>query len=101
MGRAYRRRVARGVIEIHVSGGLDSSPAWLASGATLRLDSHDASVPEAVWALLERYASRCRNLRGVTLERMEGTVADDDVPGLREEIRRIRGVLRMTRGVAA
>ena len=57
------------VIEIHLSGGADSDPAWLSSGASLTLDSHDASVPEAVWALFERYVGRCTNLRGVTLER--------------------------------
>src|SRR5262249_52420268 len=34
------------VIEIHVSGGSDSGAAWLPSRAKVRLDSHDAAVPE-------------------------------------------------------
>jgi uncharacterized protein (UPF0276 family) len=89
------------VIEIHLSGGSDSSPAWLASGLTLRLDGHDAEVPAAVWALFDAYVGRCRNLRGVTLERMEGTVRAFDVPLLRQEIRRIRSALRQRCGVAA
>jgi hypothetical protein len=78
------------VIEIHVSGGADSDPAWLPAGRTLRLDSHDGAVPEEVWRLLERTLPRCPNLRGVTLERMEGTVGDADVPLLRAELRRVR-----------
>lgn len=65
------------VIEIHLSGGSESDPAWLPSQATLRLDGHDHAVPEEVWSLYERVAPRCPNLRGVTLERMEGTVLDD------------------------
>jgi uncharacterized protein (UPF0276 family) len=81
------------VIEIHVSGGADSDPRWLPDGATLRLDSHDAAVPEPVWSLLEQVAPRCPNLRGVTLERMEGTVDQHSIPALREELTRIRRTL--------
>jgi len=80
------------VIEIHVSGGADSDPAWLASGATRRLDSHDDAVPEEVWHMLERVLPRCANLRGVTLERMEGTVEPGDVALVREELRRARRI---------
>ncbi|MEZ5966404.1 MAG: DUF692 family protein [Planctomycetota bacterium] len=81
------------VIEIHLSGGSDSEPRWLPSGRVLRLDSHDHAVPEEVWRLYERTAPRCANLRGVTLERMEGTVDDGDVDGLRRELSRAREVL--------
>ena len=73
------------VIEIHVSGGtLDPL------GSGLRLDSHDAPVPDPVWSLLERAVARCCNLRGVTLERREGTVEAQDVPALESELHRIR-----------
>lgn len=85
------------VIEIHVSGGADSDPAWLPAGRTLRLDGHDSAVPEEVWALLEDVLPRCPNLRGVTLERMEGTVDEADVPLLREELRRARLIARGAR----
>ena len=80
------------VIEIHISGGTDSDPRWLASGTSMRLDSHDHAVPEPVWQLLEEVAPRCRNLRGVTLERMEGTVTAADVPLIAEELRRARAI---------
>lgn len=83
----------RKVIEIHVSGGADSDPSWLPSGRVLRLDSHDHEVPEPVWRLLEEVLPRCPNLRGVTLERMEGTVGPADVPVLRDELRRARRLL--------
>jgi uncharacterized protein (UPF0276 family) len=82
------------VIEIHVSGGADADPAWVPSGRTMRLDSHDAGVPEEVWRLLERVLPRCPSLRGVTLERMEGTVTAADVPQLVDEVRRARALVR-------
>ncbi|MEM9487949.1 MAG: DUF692 family multinuclear iron-containing protein [Myxococcota bacterium] len=78
------------VIEIHLSGGADSDPAWLPGGQTMRLDSHDHAVPEPVWSLLDAVLPRCRNLRGITVERMEGTVTPSDVPLIAEEIHRAR-----------
>lgn len=81
------------VIEIHVSGGSYSDGSWLPGGRVLRLDSHDGAVPEPVWRLLADVVPRCVNLRGVTLERMEGTVQAGDVPLLREELRRLRAVV--------
>jgi uncharacterized protein (UPF0276 family) len=85
------------VIEIHVSGGGESSPAWLPSGRVLRLDSHDSAVPELVWRMLESVAPRCPNLRGVTLERMEGTVADGDELLLAYELDRVRAIVQPQR----
>lgn len=82
------------VIEIHLAGGRRSRPEWLPSGRTLRLDGHDASVPEEVWKLFEAYAPRCPRLRGVTVERMEGSVGEGDVALLREELARARSVVR-------
>lgn len=79
------------VIELHLSGGVDANPAWLPPGKTLRLDSHDSAVPEAVWALYEEVAPRCTRLRGVTLERMEGTVlSDGDATEVADELERAR-----------
>lgn len=81
------------VIEIHLSGGTESEPAWLPSRAILRLDSHDHAVPEEVWQLAERFVPRCPNLRGLTLERMEGTVDFGDIVPLRAELLRARVLL--------
>lgn len=81
------------VIEIHLSGGTESEPAWLPSRAILRLDSHDHAVPEEVWQLAERFVPRCPNLRGLTLERMEGTVDFGDIAPLRAELLRARALL--------
>lgn len=78
------------VIEVHVSGGVDSPPEWLPGGAVRRLDSHDAAVPEEVWALLRHALPGCTSLRGVTLERMEGTVGADDVAVVEGELLRLR-----------
>jgi uncharacterized protein (UPF0276 family) len=81
------------VIEIHLSGGSSSEPDWL-GGRVVRLDSHDSAIPERVWRLFEEVAPRCRALRGVTIERMEGTVGPSDVPLLFEEVRRARRIAR-------
>jgi len=85
------------VIEIHVSGGSESEPEWLRSGRSMRLDSHDGAVPEPVWRLLERVLPRCPSVRGVTLERMEGTVESEHVPLLTGELRRIRRTIEASR----
>lgn len=81
------------VIELHIAGGAPSEPGWLPSGRTYLLDSHEAAVPESVWALLDDIAPRCPNLRGITLERMEGTVAAADVPVIAAELDRLRRVV--------
>jgi uncharacterized protein (UPF0276 family) len=82
------------VIEIHLSGGACSDPGWLPSGRVMRLDAHDSAVPEPVWRLFDQVAPRCPNLRGVTVERMEGTVTSPEhVAEIREEMRRARRVL--------
>ena len=84
------------VVELHVSGGRQSDVGWLPAGRTVRLDSHDDDVPDEVFDLLARVAPRCPNLRGVTLERMEGTVRNDvDVDGLAAELEVIRQILAL------
>jgi uncharacterized protein (UPF0276 family) len=91
-GETLERLEADAVLQIHLSGGSQSDPEWLPSRRSFRLDSHDGPVPEAVWALYERAVPRCRNLRGVLLERLNGTFRADDVPGLRDELRRAREI---------
>jgi uncharacterized protein (UPF0276 family) len=78
------------VIEIHVAGGGGSNAAWLPSRRSLVLDGHDRRVPEPVWDLLDAALPHCARLRGITLERMHGTVTAADVPLLRDELRRAR-----------
>jgi uncharacterized protein (UPF0276 family) len=81
---------ADAVLEIHLSGGSESDPGWLPSGRVFRLDSHDGPIPEPVWALAERALPRCRNLRGVTVERLNGTFSAAEVPAIRAELRRAK-----------
>jgi uncharacterized protein (UPF0276 family) len=81
------------VIEIHISGGVDSPPGWLPNDRQIRLDSHDAEVPEAVWTMLESVLDRCPNVRGVTLERMEGSLDASNVGCFESEIVRLREIL--------
>jgi uncharacterized protein (UPF0276 family) len=77
------------VVQIHVSGGSMSDPELLPSRRSMRLDSHDAPVPEEVWSLLERVLPRCR-ARGVVVERLNGTFGEADVPGMAAEVRRAK-----------
>jgi hypothetical protein len=80
------------VVQIHISGGSESEPEWTPSRRIYRLDSHDGPVPEPVWSMLERVLPRCPNLRGVVLERLNGTFVD--VGPLRDEVRRTKELIR-------
>ncbi|MGE0712886.1 MAG: DUF692 family multinuclear iron-containing protein [Planctomycetota bacterium] len=79
------------VVEVHISGGSESDPAWLPSGRSLRLDTHDGPVPEPVWEALAGLLPRCPALRGVVLERID--LAPAEAPGYLEELRRLRELL--------
>jgi uncharacterized protein (UPF0276 family) len=82
------------VVQIHVSGGSESEAEWLPSRRVFRLDSHDGPIPEEVWRLLERVRPRCRNLRGIVVERLNGTFGAADVPRMRDDVRRAKELLR-------
>jgi hypothetical protein len=81
-----------GVIELHLSGGSQSDPAWLESRRVFRVDSHDAPVPEPVWGAFERHLSRFRNLRGVVVERLDGTIERGTEAEFEAEVRRAKEV---------
>ncbi len=81
------------VLEIHLSGGSESDPRWLASGRSMRLDSHDGAVPEWVWEAAGRVVPRCPNLRCVLLERIPESLRDEHVPAFLAEFDRLRGLL--------
>ena len=80
------------VIEIHLSGGSESEPGWLPSGRVMRLDTHDGPVPKPVWDAFASIRPRCKNLRGVVVERLNGTLRTEDVRPLRDEVRRARRI---------
>ncbi len=82
------------VVQIHLSGGSESEADWLPSRRVFRLDSHDGWIPEEVWRLLERVRPRCRNLRGLVVERLNGTFGAADVPRLRDDVRRAKELIR-------
>jgi hypothetical protein len=80
------------VIENHLPACRVCAPAWI-EGRLPRVDGLFAAIPEAVWALFEEVAPRCPALRGVTVERQEGTLEEGDVGALAEELRRARSVV--------
>lgn len=84
------------VIEIHVAGGVQDP-----MGSRIRLDSHDAPVPDPVWELLEAVLPRCPHVRLVTLERMEDSVEAADLGRLTDEVHRLKAILRTARAEPA
>lgn len=80
------------VVQIHLSGGADSDPQWLASRRILRLDSHDEAIPETVWNLYETFLPKCKQIGGVVVERLNGTFEASGVEALRGEVRRAREI---------
>lgn len=81
------------VLEIHLAGGQMSDPAWLPSGRSLRLDSHDAPIPDPVWTALEAVLPRCTGLRGVVLERLPQALPPAAWPPYAAEVARARELL--------
>lgn len=57
------------VREIHISGG-SWEPSGIQPERTIRRDTHDDAVPEAVFELLKQTLPLCRNLRFVVLEQL-------------------------------
>ncbi len=74
------------VIELHVSGGGWSEHPQ-GSGAMVRRDTHDAAVPEEVFAAIPGTIAKCKNLRAVILERLGGTLhsSPEDAAKFRED----------------
>lgn len=82
------------VVQIHLSGGAQSDPAWVPQGRVFRLDSHDGPIPEEVWSLLERVLPKCSGLRGIVVERLNATFTAADVPALADEVRRAKRLFK-------
>jgi uncharacterized protein len=57
------------VREIHISGG-SWEPSGIQPKRTIRRDTHDDAVPEAVFELLKQSLPLCRNLKFVVLEQL-------------------------------
>ena len=81
------------VLEIHLSGGSTTAPAWF-PGPPRRLDSHDDHVPEPVWQLFERVLPRCPGLRAVIVERMDDSLGPGDELVMQAELRRARRLVQ-------
>lgn len=77
------------VIELHLAGGKPSDRLPVAR--RFHLDSHDAPVPERVWELLDSVLPRLPALQAITIERLEGTIADEEAAlGVLGEIERAK-----------
>lgn len=65
------------VREIHISGG-SWSPSTSNPGRLIRRDTHDDSVPDAVFDWLIDAMSRCPNMKYVVLEQLGSSLTTDD-----------------------
>lgn len=74
---------------LHVSGG-----SWSTHGAArLRRDTHDASVPDEVFALVPEALSRCKGTLAVILEQLGPTLEDPAAArGYRADFERLKAL---------
>jgi uncharacterized protein (UPF0276 family) len=78
------------VRELHISGGT----WWKAPGGrAVRLDSHDAPVPDEAFALLREAVPRCPHAEVVFLERRDATLALEDADQFREDFLSVRRIV--------
>ncbi|RYY55266.1 MAG: DUF692 family protein [Chitinophagaceae bacterium] len=82
------------VREIHISGG-SFEDSILKPVRSIRRDTHDDRVPEAVFQLLEQTIPRCPNLRYVVLEQL-GTALNSagSKSGFREDFDRMDRIVK-------
>lgn len=85
------------VREIHISGG-----SWEASALVpdrkIRRDTHDESVPEEVFQLLEQTIPKCLNLKFVVLEQMGvGLKTEDSRVQFRRDFKRMEELVKKGR----
>ncbi|HEX6813863.1 MAG TPA: DUF692 family protein [Planctomycetota bacterium] len=81
------------VIEVHLSGGSESDCAWLTSGRSLRMDSHDDAVPEPVWRAFGTALQRASNLRAVVVEWMPDAMGAGAAAAFAADFARARSML--------
>ena len=86
IGLMERYPLARARV-LHVSGG-----SWSTHGAwRLRRDTHDARVPDEVFALVPEALARCQGLEAVILEQLGLTLEDTTAArGYRADFRRLK-----------
>ena len=81
------------VREIHISGG-SWQPSAHRPQPGVRRDTHDAHVPEEVFALLADAMPRCPNLKFVVLEHMGFALATEQTQiAYRDDFRRMRALV--------
>ena len=80
------------VIQIHLSGGSESETDWLPSKKVMRLDSHDDDIPEEVIDLFKYVLPKCDNLRGVLVERLNGTLDENNIDRFKAEFRMVKSI---------
>lgn len=83
------------VRELHLSGGSWSE----AEGATVRRDTHDGPVPEALYPMLQYALEVCPNIEAVILEQLGSAFATEESrANYREDFARVRKIVHEFRG---
>ena len=75
------------VQELHLSGGSTSQSE---GRRTIRRDTHDGEVPDAVFEMAELALRRCPNVKAVILERLGNTIdSEQECEAFRAEFKRV------------
>jgi uncharacterized protein (UPF0276 family) len=83
------------VRELHVSGGSWSVTSKGQQTRTIRRDTHNGTVPEAVFELLTLALKRCPSVEAVIFERIGHTLHTNvDIEGFRRDFLRIKQVVK-------
>jgi uncharacterized protein len=77
------------VRELHVSGGSWSQPS-LPATQPVRRDTHDDRVPEEVFRLVEWALKKCPQVEAVILERLGGTLKNEDHAAFQDDFRTLK-----------
>jgi uncharacterized protein len=82
------------VREIHISGG-SWEDSGIEPGKTMRRDTHNDRVPEAVFDMLEKATALCPNLKFVVLEQLgEFMSTPEQQAGFRSDFERMRSIVQ-------
>jgi uncharacterized protein (UPF0276 family) len=82
------------VREVHISGG-SWEPSTLQAGKKVRRDTHDESVPEEVFRLLERTIPKCPNLKFVVMEQLGvGLQTTESRSGFQRDFLRMKEIVK-------
>lgn len=81
------------VRELHVSGGSWSESQAQPDAGLIRRDTHDESVPNELFAMVEMALEMCPGVQAVIFERLGSTLQPQDCESFQADFRRLRSAV--------